>query len=386
MNERLSIYKQMNNIDDEQSLNEQHDVGISRDIKNFHKSSSTLHETKSRITVDAEGLQRNLPIVVNKIINELPNEIISHKLRGSIRKEQHPVRYTFDGHLHIILGKNVKARHPSDDTTGPDVRLHLYSLPTNCDITEELLEERYRDDIIGQISLYIIPSDESASYEALYKAKEKEFLNAIKPLESKYGVTLIPYFYPRVEEFSRQGGSLTPTVTITSVSGKLGQLKKQNDGYYHYEINGVSYSSYLNYKDHRVFMNYTKLDNIDINGIAQEISKHIEELIRSIDELDSLIKNEPVAEKQLHAYILQLQSKYKDAKIFIHRAEDSHMSPFIVTYECDKNKWELNIPLGDVVNSFDKVKKHIQRKIYRTGNSFKPSYASDSVVLNFDTE
>lgn len=379
--EAQTDYEQMNKIDDEESLDEKYNVKNTKQLK-------MLKEAGPRITVDSEGLRKNLPIVIKKIISELPYEITSHKLSGSIERATRPVRYNFNGTLHLTLGENAKASHPVYDDKGVDVWLTLYSLPTNCELTVDLLEEMYREDIVEDISRYVKSTDSVKTNETQYRAVEKEFLDAIKPLESKYNVTLSPSLYPKVEEFSREGGHITDYVHITSVSGKLGQMKKQDSGYYEYEINGVSYSTYLRYNEHNVSpCKYTDIKDFDANWVAQETSKRIEDLLKSIDTLDNLVKREPAAEKQMAEYVSSLQSKYKDAKIEFKR--DGWFKPqvFVVTYEEDGNQWELDISLEDVVNSFDKVKSQIQRKIYRTKKPAKPSYSSDvRTQLNFDED
>ena len=376
-----SIYKQMNKIDDKESLSEKYNVRNTKELK-------TLKEAGPRITVDSEGLQRNLPIVIKKIISELPYEITSHKLSGSIERATRPVRYNFKGTLHLTLGENAKAHHPVYDDRGVDVWLRLYSLPTNCELTVDLLEGMYREEIVEDILRYVKSTDSVNINETQYKAAEKEFLDALKPLESKYNVTLSAFLYPRVEEFSRQGGHITDYVRITSVSGKLGQLKKEESGYYEYEIDGTSYSTYLRYREHNVSpCKYTDIKDFDANWVAQETSKRIEDLLNSIDTLDNLIKHEAAAKKQMTEYISSLQSKYTDATITVTREGWFKPQPFSITYENEGNQWELTIPLEDVVNSFDKVKSQIQRKIYRTKKPAKPPYSSPvRTELNFDQD
>ena len=103
-----SIYEQMNKIDDKESLSEKYNVKNIKELK-------TLKEAGPRLTVDSEGLQRNLPVVIKKIISELPFKITSHRLKGSIAREQRPVRYNFNGHLYLTLGENAKAHDPIYD-------------------------------------------------------------------------------------------------------------------------------------------------------------------------------------------------------------------------------------------------------------------------------
>lgn len=376
-----SIYDQMNKIDDKESLSEKYNVRNTKELK-------TLKEAGPRITVDSEGLQKNLPIVIKKIISELPYEITSHRLKGSIAREQRPVRYNFNGHLYLTLGENAKAHDPIYDDKETDVWFHLYSLPTNCEITAELLKEMYGERIVQTILNYVKSSDSVNANETLYRTMEKELIDAIKPLESTYNVTLLPYLYPRVEEFGRKGDHVTDHVRITSVSGKLGQMKKQESGYYEYEINGVSYSTYLSYKEHNVSpCKFVDAKEFDANWVAQETSKRIEALLNSIDTLDNIIKHEPAAEKLMAEYISSLQSKHTDANIEFKRDGWFKPQAFVVTYEEAGNQWELIISLEDVVNSFDAVKSQIQRKIYRTKKPNKPSYSSNvRTELNFDED
>ncbi len=376
-----SIYEQLNKIDDEESLSEKYNVKNIKELK-------ALKEAGPRQAVDAEGLQRNLPVVIKKIIGELPYEITSHKLSGSIERAERPVRYNFKGNLHLTLGENAKAHHPVYDAKGVDVWLEFNSLPTNCELTVELLEEMYREYVVENISSCVKSTDSVKTNETQYRAVEKEFLDALKPLESKYNVTLSAFLYPGIEEFSRTGGHITDYVRITSVSGKLGQLKKRESGYYDYEIDGTSYSAYLRYKEHNVSPSkYTDIKDFDADWVAQETSKRIEDLLNSIDTLDNLIRNEPAAEKQMTEYISSLQSKYTDATITVTRYGRFKPQYFLVTYEKDGTQWELGISLEDVFNSFDKVKSQIQRKIYRTKKPDKPSYASQvRTELNFDQD
>ena len=379
-----SIYKKLDKIDDKESLSEKYNI---TSLQYFNKQRK-LNEGR-KVTVDAEGLMKNLPSLIKKIIDEQPYEITSHKLRGSIKKDvRYLVSYDFAGYLHLDLGNNARACSSIYDKTGVDVSLYLYSLPTNCELTEKLLEEKYKEHIIKAISSYVIPETHGDTLQELYKQKEKELFDAIKPLESKYKVTLNPYLYPGADKISRGETCVTDYVKILSVQGKLGQLQKQDSGYYEYEVDGDNYSTYLHYKEHNVSpCKYTELNEFDATWVAQETAKKLEELINSIDNLDALLQNQYKAEVELVRYISYLQSKYPDATISISREGWYQPQVFIVTYTDDNTEIKVDFWLDELVNSFDKVKKRIQSKIYR---SIKPcnsthSQNSDRVInLNFD--
>ena len=347
-----------------------------------------LREAAPR-TIDTTGLQKNLPVVVKELLSQLPYKLEYQKLTGKIEKNDRPVSYTFRGTVHVIKDDSVQDTWQFRNKDGVTrIDLDLYNLPTNCELTAELLKTTYEKTILKAITYCFTSSDDFESRGALYESLEQKLKDAVKPLETKYRVTLNAYFYPKKDEFQRQGGSLTTYVKITSVEGKSGQLQKQDSGYYEYEVDGKNYSSFLGFRDHSVSSHNRALaEKIDIDLIVRETEQRIVELLSRIDELDNILNNESAAEKNMADFITNLARKYPDTELTVAREDTWYdPSPFIVSYDNGSDSWELSISLSEVVDSFEKVKKRIQQKIYRTGKTKpQPSFAHTSTDLNFES-
>lgn len=326
-------------------------------------NSRSLHEAAPQ-RVDAQGLQTNLPIVIKRILSRLPYNLQYKKLTGRINGRE------FNGRLSLIPGDSThsvwKFNDESDNVTTID--LSFFWLPTNCDITAELLEDQYGKTILDAIQYNFVGSDKMSSRGDLHRSLEQRFINAIKPLETKYHVTLYPSFYPSQEEFQQHGGYIYAHVALTGVDGKSGQMQKQESGYYEYVVDGVSYSSYLRWRDHSIVAATIKeAEEFDFNVAVVKVENHLRELLPMIDKLDNIIANEPVAEKNMADFIANLTSKYPEATITLDRGHKGWPPrSFIVKYVEGPNHFEKTIAVEDVLNSFEKVKKGIQQKIYRT--------------------
>ncbi len=344
-----------------------------------------LHEAAPK-RVDAQGLQTNLPIVIKRLLSQLPYNLQYQKLTGRINGRE------FHGRLSLIPGDSThsvwKFNDESDNVTTID--LSFFYLPTNCEITAELLEDQYGKTILDAIQYNFVSSDKMSSRGDLHRSLEQRFINAIKPLEAKYHVTLYPSFYPSPEEFQQHGGYIYAHVTLTGVEGKSGQLQKQESGYYEYVVDGVSYSSYLRWKDHSIVAATIKeTEEVDFNKAVVKVETHLRELLPMIDKLDNILANEPVAEKNMADFIASLTSKYPEATITLDRGSMNwHPRSFIVKYVEGPNQFEKTIAVEDVLNSFEKVKKGIQQKIYRTRKAPpKPSWMRQDTgpELNFES-
>lgn len=344
-----------------------------------------LHEAAPQ-RVDAQGLQTNLPIVIKRILSRLPYKLHYHKLTGRINGRE------FNGRLSLIPGDSAhsvwKFKDKSDNVTTID--LNFFYLPTNCEITAELLEDQFGKAILDAIQYNFVSSDKMSSRGELHRSLEQRFIDAIKPLEAKYHVTLHPYFYPSQEEFQQRGGHIYAHATLTGVEGKSGQIQKQESGYYEYVVDGVNYSSYLKWRDHSIVAATIKeTEELDLDAAVAKVENHLRELLPMIDKLDNIIANEPVAEKNMADFIASLTSKYPEATITLDRGHKGWPPrSFIVKYVEGPNHFEKTIAVEDVLNSFEKVKKGIQQKIYRTRKAPpKPSWMRQDTgpELNFES-
>lgn len=344
----------------------------------------SLHEASK--TIDTEGLQKNLPVVIKDVLSKLPHKLHFQRLTGRIEKFTRPVSYAFMGKVYVE-GESVQSTSGYNTKEGvTEIHLSLYKLPTNCELTVEVLKTAYEEKIMEFLSNSFTSSDDFTDRGAQYQSLEQQLKNAVNPLESKYHVTLNARFHPDIDTFQRRGGPLTAYVRVTGVEGKLGQLRKGDSSFWDYVVDGKEYSGVVDNYHSLLPSKDMAPENVDFEWIVAETEKGLVKFLEEVDSADYLIKNEGMAEKNMNSFITNLAHRYPDAKLTVTRGNWHTFPPFIVSYDNGSNSWEMRFSVSEVVYSFENVKKRIQQKIYRTGKTkSKSSYASAPTELNFES-
>ena len=352
--------------------------------------SKPFHEGRT-LTVDTEGLKKSIRPLCSRVIQELGLPIDSFTLsNGSLEKHTRPVYYTFTFNIH--LRGNIKAKYSwqQDEDGSINLNIRLGQIPTNVEITPELLYNQNGKSVIRGMREHLFTSSEQDNYIAIYEDKLDRITDICNEIGSKYSIDLEPSFYPPLEQLKgTPDAKITLYIKPTAIEGKLGDFQPSRSGYLEYTVDNVSYSSFISFVDHRFSVSaadFKPVDyELDYNKIRNQIESRIQALVQSIDEVDQKLILHSNAEKETQSQLQTINTQLgsdvlssgADTKLGFSIACNINGKTFndYVTEEeaLDSNFWK-------------KYKRKVQQRIRSANTPTDNSSVSHSTNIDFDEE
>lgn len=350
-------------------------------MKRVIKSTKYIKSGRA-ITVDIEGLKNSIRPLCDIAIKESGLPISSFTIgKSSLEKKTRPVRYNFRFTLKLRgdIIPTYKQAQSGDGSVNLDIL--LYDIPTDVEITPESLYEgnieRVKDYIISHVYTY----DAIENYKSIYNDKLKHVTEICDSIGDKYGIDLTPEFYPSIENLD---GTPDETITLyikpTSVEGKLGDLypSEVHGGYMAYVIDGVEYSSDIDYLCHRFTVDEAHFKpvgySLNYDKIYSQIETHVQQLLQAIDIVDDKVELHSEAEKALNLQVEKINSQLGLNILTTHKPSIQNLGFFIV----------CNVGGKEFVDSVDEEEaldptfwKNYTRKVKRRVRSHYPSLNGD---------
>lgn len=350
----------------------------------------------ARLTVDSEGLKKCIRPLCQRAIDELELPIESFTLsNGNIIKYKHPVYFVFEFNIHLkgpIL-PTYKWQQSEDEII--TLKIRLTKIPTNVNITPELLCKDNLEDVKNDIRDHVFTESELENHKSILEDKLNKVSNICDEIGSKYSIKLEPSFYPSIEELDGTPDErITLYVKPVEIEGKLGNFQPSNihSGYMGYTVDNIEYSTDMDYVDHKFGVdaaNFKLVDyELDYNQIYNEIENRVQNILQSIDKVDSKIKLHAKAEKELD---LQLETINKQigSNILTKNTEPSiYELGFSILCDINGKTFKDYIDEKEVLdpNFWKKYMRKVNQRIRSTDKSKQNSRVNNSTRIDFEDE
>ncbi len=357
-----------------------------------YDESTSITEAKA-LTVDIEGLKKSIRPLCERAIKELGLPIASFTLsNGSLEKNQRPVYYSFKFKMHLRGDIKAKYRWEQDEDGTINLDVSIWDIPTNVDITPELLYEGNLERIKKTLRSYIYMDSELNNYKSIYTDKLSKVSKICDEIGSKYSIKLVPSFYPSINDLDgTPDETITLYVTPVEVEGKLGnfQTVEYRSGYLEYTVNDISYSGYMSFADHRFSVpaaDFKPVDyELDYNQIHSQIETRIQTLLQYIDEIDNKIRLHSKAEKEVN---LQIQVINKQLGSDILTKNEKRYRGIGFSIECNVNGKTFNDGVTEEEaldsNFWKKYMRKVRQRMRSVNTPTDNSRASRSTNIDFD--